>query len=265
MLAIPSDHGPMVADHATSSAVTPQYSAASAVRADVGAAESGQAYHSNSEETVHLSLPDWDAVTMAPNSALRVNYGTDAGNLQLAGEAIFESGPDSRRPFSVRAGKVKVVGNGAIFAVSARTGVAPDLITVARGTVTVSDVTSRWELVLHANEQARLVRTARGMPYEKISLTPALVKKAMSWRSKQFNFVGMTGTELTEAMSVVAQHSDIRAEVDPQLAGRKIRARVTVGNISAFLRFLKNDYGITAFRPDPQDRNVIQLVPEARK
>ncbi|MCF7646612.1 FecR domain-containing protein [Bacillus subtilis] len=75
-------------------------------------------------EMAHITLPDGSLVTLGPDSALQLAYGSDRRDINLLrGMGFFEVAPDKSKPFSVLSDTVRVMALGTAFDVSNDAGV----------------------------------------------------------------------------------------------------------------------------------------------
>ncbi len=75
-------------------------------------------------EMAQITLPDGSLVTLGPDSALQLAYGSDRRDIKLLrGMGFFEVKPDKSKPFSVLSDTVRVTALGTAFDVSNDAGV----------------------------------------------------------------------------------------------------------------------------------------------
>lgn len=75
-------------------------------------------------EMAQITLPDGSLVTLGPDSALQLAYGSDCRDIKLLrGMGFFEVAPDKNKPFSVLSDTVRVTALGTAFDVSNDAGV----------------------------------------------------------------------------------------------------------------------------------------------
>jgi len=101
----------------------------------------GSDYATGTAETRTVQLPDDSTITLAPESAVTVDYRPGERQIRLlAGEAFFEVAPNPERPFRVAVETVDVTVLGTAFNV--RRGADESDVSVARGVVRVGNATA---------------------------------------------------------------------------------------------------------------------------
>ncbi len=167
------------------------------------------------EVRVH-SMDDGSIVTLNTASQVVVDYGKDVRDVRLvAGEAIFDVAHDAARPFTVRAGDVRVRAIGTSFLVRALEGQPPEVV-VREGAVDVS-----WRGA--ENQPLRLVGRQRvvGGPGAKVeALAEDRLARELAWLDGRLAFEGDT---LAQAAAAFARYSEIRLVFeDPGIAEERV-------------------------------------------
>lgn len=114
-------------------------------------------YLTGRQETRTLHLADGSTATLAPESAVALNFLDGHRNVRLLkGEALFTVHHDAQHPFAVRAGRLTVTDIGTMFDVRLETDRAAT-VGVREGRVSVQDASLRDPpLILDAGRQASL-------------------------------------------------------------------------------------------------------------
>lgn len=111
----------------------------------VGAHASYQEYVARRGVRTSVELPDGTAITLAPESRIRVAAAAAGGrrDIELVGEAYFVVRHDLTRPFVVRAGAVVTEDLGTAFDIRAYPADSHVAVVVANGSVVVRDTVAR--------------------------------------------------------------------------------------------------------------------------
>ncbi|MHA7818867.1 MAG: FecR family protein [Erythrobacter sp.] len=143
------------------------------------------AYSTRIGEMAEFSLPDGSTIALNTASEVRVDFSANKRDLVLVrGEAVFTVAKDSDRPFTVAAGRNRVVALGTVFAVR-KTGNEEAQVTLIEGRIRV-DQGDRAEgstsAQLVAGEQLRI------LPDRSFTISKAEMARATSWRDGRLVF-----------------------------------------------------------------------------
>ena len=170
----------------------------------------GELYKTKSGEQRIVALPDGSKAHLAPESILRVKYGEDLREVNLAGDAFFEV--KEGMPFTVNTseGKLEVVGTS--FSVEARNAL---LVACATGKVKVTRKTD--ETVLTSG--FAVSNTAVGL--SKVSSIP--IDAIAPWRSGRLLLKGLSVAEVAKN---VERYYSRGFKVENSLRTKKINVEI---------------------------------------
>jgi transmembrane sensor len=146
-------------------------------------------YQTRVGEIRRVPLPDGSTAAINTASAVEVHMASDARNITLAyGEAWFQVAKDPARPFTVKAGPVRVTAVGTAFSVYRRTADAEVMVT--EGVVEAWVEGARGAGIrLAAGERALISDDAA---VTKRPVQPSEVDRALAWRSGTIDLSGST-------------------------------------------------------------------------
>jgi len=201
-----------------------------------------------------IPLKDGSNITLNTASKIRVMLNEHQRLIKLdGGEAFFEVAKDARRPFIVQAGNRLIIAVGTRFSVR-REGRDVQVV-VTEGEVRLENampdaVTSRYSntrtsaSLLAAGAIAH-TSNARLMVEEK---TPREAEDSLSWRTGYLTFKALP---LPEAIAEFNRYTSRKILIqDPQVAAFHVSGRFRATNAEAFLRVLRQGFGIEAREAD---------------
>lgn len=185
-----------------------------------------------------IRLPDGSRVELNTASTIRAAVSGDARELWLdKGEAYFDVAHADGDPFIVHAGRQTITVLGTKFSVR-RDGERVD-VAVSEGRVRIDDARAeRRGTIIAAGDTALLTAEATLLPPR----SRERVANAMVWRRGRVNF------DQERLADVAAEFSRYRAKplvvTDAELADIRISGRFDANNADAFVRLLKDAYGL---------------------
>jgi transmembrane sensor len=182
-------------------------------------------------EIRQVPLDDGSRVTLDTGSRMSVEYETKARVVRLeSGEALFEVAKDSRRPFVVQAGDIRVRAVGTAFVVRRRSDVDVD-VTVTKGAVDVWSKSRPLEAAVRikAGTATSLSGAALTPPRD---LTVKQIEQATDWKS---GIVDLNGRTLGEAAAEINRYNTRRVVIpDAHLASQTLVGHVSTADPLAF-------------------------------
>lgn len=191
-------------------------------------------YHTSVGGLETVPMSDGSTVTLNTDSEIGVALTDRVRTVKLPhGEAFFEVAKDSRRPFVVEAGKMRVTAVGTKFSVWNDADVIR--VAVTEGHVLLETRNGHGAPPVHLlpGDIARVDRDATLIQQKPLSLLEA---EYLSWRE---GYVVFHEKPLGEALEEFNRYSTEKAVVtDPELAAIKIGGSFRVSNIEAFMHLL---------------------------
>ena len=164
------------------------------------------------------------------DSRSRVTIAGNARRVMLdSGEAWFQVAHDTRRPFVVEAGAVRVQAVGTAFSVRRLAGQAQVVVNEGRVRVWSVDAPARF-LDLAAGSRA-VVRDDRGA--DEAQVAPARIDEALAWRRGEIVLDGMT---LGDAAAEFNRYNHQQLSVEAGLADRRIVGWFRTEDVDGFAR-----------------------------
>lgn len=232
------DAPPPVAQTSKAPATDAAVAAASPPPEDVSAAAPQSPFQQRYSTAVGasraVSLPDGSRVTLDTDSQIRVSIDGRSRIVRLdRGQAFFEVAHDTRRPFVVDAGRLRVVAVGTEFSVRR---VASDIrVVVAEGTVRLEG-----NSLLPAGGIARV----EGERVQIHQAQPTEVARNLSWRSGVLTF---RHTPLSEAAAEFNRYDARRIVIlDPAIAALELGGVFRSDDVEAFAQLLERTFHIDA-------------------
>jgi transmembrane sensor len=183
-------------------------------------------------EIRQLNLADGSRVTLDTLSRVSVRYESAARLIRLeAGEALFEVAKDSRRPFIVEAGNVRVRAVGTAFVVDRRSSSSVDVI-VTHGTVDVWREAGSPEPAVRVAAHKRLLATPSevAQPQE---LTAQQLAGATAWEN---GIIDLNGRTIGEAAAEFNRYNSRTIVIlDPSLASQTVVGQFRTSEPVAFV------------------------------
>lgn len=190
-----------------------------------------------------VRLPDGSSVTLNTDSRIRVAYDERERRVELdRGEAFFQVGKDSRRPFVVVAGERRVVAIGTQFSVrreegDVRVAVAQGLVRVERPDGSSPDPATP-QVLLSAGSVAQTAKAGVLVKDHAV----AEVDQLLSWRQ---GYVAFRETALADAVAEFNRYNRRKIVIrDPAIAGIRVGGNFRPTNTQAFLWMLQNGFPI---------------------
>lgn len=169
-------------------------------------------YSTSVGEMAEFSLPDGSRIALNTASQVRADFSLGKRELVLVrGEAVFTVAKDRSRPFSVAAGRNRVVALGTVFAV--RSNGEEAQITLIEGRVRVDRTDpsgSSASAKLVAGEQLRI------LPDRSFAISKAEIARATSWRDGRLVF---NQTPLREVLEEFNRYSNEKHVLRDQKLG----------------------------------------------
>jgi ferric-dicitrate binding protein FerR (iron transport regulator) len=173
-------------------------------------------YQTRVGQTDSVGLPDGTRVVLGPDSRLTVaaEYGSQARDVRLAGEAFFRVAHDAAHRFRVRAATAVIEDLGTSFAVRDDGGDVH--VAVESGAVSLRDSAAERGLELRAGDRGTL---ARGVPtVERAAATP----DDMAWTRGRLIF---TGASMTAVAADFRRWYGIELTIaDPSISSKHLTA-----------------------------------------
>jgi transmembrane sensor len=185
-------------------------------------------YGTSLGEIKNVPLPDGSAVVINTQSAIQVHLEERFRGVTLTeGEAWFKVAHDSKRPFVVSAGRVRVRALGTAFSVRKRDDGADVLVT--------EGVVETWVV----GDEARAERVAAGSKafvpeYEppKIAVAPKDMNRSLAWRDGQ---IALEGETLAQAVVEFNRYNREKLVItDASLADEKLVGQFRATEPAAF-------------------------------
>ncbi|MFC4312535.1 FecR family protein [Steroidobacter flavus] len=220
---------------------------------------SGEDYVTPIGGVASIPLRDGSNVTLNTASKVRVAVSDGERRIRLdRGEAYFEVAKDPSRPFVVIAGNRRVVAVGTRFSVLRDGDEIRVVVTEGKVRVESTDApldfeSSKGGPLLLAGTIARASSTA--VVVEASSLQRA--EEMLSWRGGYLIF---DETALADAVAEFNRYSARKVYIDdPAVAALRINGKFRATNADAFIRVLRDGFGIQASVSD--DRVVLSSSP----
>jgi transmembrane sensor len=205
-----------------------------------------------------MTLEDGTRVVLNTNTSVQVRYGKTARRVSLqSGEAVFEVGKDSRRPFVVTAGDREITALGTAFLV--RRDEEQLAVTLLEGKVAISNVAlpaaeqgaapppaepADGTLTLAAGERLTLAR------HRAAKLDRPELKRVTAWRSGE---VAFDETPLPEAIAEMNRYSTTTIKAQgPLPEERRVSGLFRAGDSLDFARGIAETYGLELTERDRQ-------------
>jgi len=167
-------------------------------------------------EIRHMPLADGSVAVVNSRTRLSVHFTEHHREIELAaGEAWFQVAKNRARPFTVAAGPVRVQAVGTAFDVRRR-GSASEVV-VTEGIVKIWSVDSDARPIFVSAGHRALVSDRIGV--ELAAVPPAAADQQLAWRQGLIVLDNMT---LAAAAAEFNRYHDVRLEVAPALAGRRV-------------------------------------------
>ncbi|WP_179562613.1 FecR domain-containing protein [Sphingomonas sp. R3G8C] len=186
----------------------------------------GQGIRTRIGEMRRVPLADGSMAVVNSGSELNLSFTPRRRDVNLAqGEAWFQVAKAPDRPFTVRAGRVRVQAVGTAFNVR-RAGVGVDVV-VTEGTVKV------WSeggepLLVKAGQRAVL---DDGVGLAVSAIAPDAAQQELAWREGQIVLDDVTLAQAAQRFN--AYHED-RLEVDPALADKRVVGSFQTNDMDGF-------------------------------
>ena len=175
-----------------------------------------------------VPLGDDSKATVNTATTLEIEFGPQSRDVRLeTGEAWFDVARDSRRPFVVAVGDVRVRAVGTAFSVH-RLADGAD-VQVTEGKVEVW-VVGREHRRLIVGAGARTLVTRLDGPRPAVADSVGIDRK-LAWRDGALKF---EGDALGDAVAEFNRYNRVKLEIDPALAGEKIVGRFRINEPAAF-------------------------------
>jgi len=190
-------------------------------------------------EIRNIPLQDGSAVVINTQSAIRVDIESQLREVTLtAGEAWFRVAHDTKRPFIVSAGRVRVRAVGTAFSVRKRDDGADVLVT--------EGVVETWVV----GDEGRAIRVAAGSKafvpeYEPPKLTTgaAEVERSLAWRDGQ---IALEGETLANAAAQFNRYNKEKIVIaDLSVANERLVGQFRATDPRAFVDAVSTTLGIT--------------------
>ena len=200
-----------------------------------------------------IDLVDGSRVTLGVASTLRVRpYGASAPGareLFLEGEAVFDVAHNERRPFLVHAGGAVTEDLGTRFGVRAYAGDGVVRVVVAEGQVALRAAAAPpgSGALLAAGDVGRIDSAGRALVEQGADTTAHL-----GWTGGRLVFRDAT---VAEVAAQLGRWYDVRVEVAPAVAGRRVTVNMPAGSLTAVLRAVTVPLD-TRFAYDREGRTV---------
>ncbi len=190
-----------------------------------------------------IALDDGSIVSLAPESAISVDFGKDARLLSLLrGEAFFRVAGDVARPFTVRADELAVTVTGTSFDVN-MTG-KTFMVSVASGSVRVASGDPNRAHNLTPGQRLSIDRETK-----ETSLTTVSENEVASWRSGQ---LALRDATMLDAVNAIGRyHRGVIAIRDDALKLRRVTGVFNLNDPRAALRLLAEANGGTVREMTP--------------
>jgi transmembrane sensor len=182
-------------------------------------------------EIRQVPLDDGSRVTLDTGSRISVEYEAKARVVRLeSGEALFEVAKDSRRPFVVQSGDVRVRAVGTAFVVRRRSDADAD-VTVTTGVVDVWS--SARPLAPAVRIKAGNTTSLSGATITPLrELTVKQIEQATDWKA---GIVDLNGRTLGEAVAEINRYNTRRVLIsDERLAAQTLVGHVSTSDPLAF-------------------------------
>jgi transmembrane sensor len=215
----------------------------------------GQRYDTGLGEIRRLPLADGSVVAINTQSAVEVQMDPDVREIRLTrGEAWFKVAHDKKRPFVVRAGRVRVRAVGTAFSVHRRDDGAEVIVT--------EGVVETWT----TGDEARRVRVVAGSkayvaeygPPKVVQAAPD-VERSLAWRDGQ---IALRGETLGEAAAQFNRYNARKLVIsDTSLADEKLVGQFRANEPMTFAGAVATTLGATI----AEEGDTIQLSRPTRR
>ena len=206
----------------------------------------GEGYTTPIGGVASIPLRDGSNVTLNTESKVRVAVTDAERRIRLdQGEAYFEVAKDAGRPFVVIAGDKRVVAVGTRFSVLRNGDEIRVVVTEGKVRVESADApldfeSSKGGPLLVAGTIARASSTAIVVE----SRSPQRAEEMLSWRGGYLMF---DETALADAVAEFNRYNARKVYIDdPAVAALRINGKFRATNAEAFIRVLKDGFGIQA-------------------
>lgn len=213
--------------------------------------EGPAAYATRVGEIRRLPLSDGSVMTINSGSNLTVAMAQQSRQVELTqGEAWFEVAKDTRRPFVVAAGNVRVRAVGTAFSVRRReTGVE---VQVTEGVVeTWSDGDRSLRMRLAAGDRV-MISAHAVIDYE--TDISSSVDRSLAWRSGMIDLNGRSLANAAEEFNRYNARQIIIA--DPRIAQEELDGLFRINDPAGFAEAVKTSLGVSV---DSSDADVIRI------
>lgn len=223
------------------------------VRAERVAPPPMREYVTKPGQRATIDLVDGTRVTLGVASTLRVRpFGASAPGareLFLEGEAVFDVAHDERRPFLVHAGGAVTEDLGTRFGVRAYAGDGVVRVVVAEGQVALraAAAPAGSGALLAAGDVGRIDSAGRALVEQGADTTAHL-----GWTGGRLVF---RDAPVADVAAQLGRWYDVRVEVAPAVAGRRVTVNMPAGSLTAVLRAVTVPLD-TRFAYDREGRTV---------
>lgn len=188
-----------------------------------------------------IRLADGSIVTLANNSAIKVELTSDARQLHLLrGEAYFDVAKDRSRPFVVKTQFGQTTAVGTEFNI--RTDGMQAIVTVTEGTVSIAPKGDKSGALASVGQQVRYWSNGEGRPVTLGPVSDIDAQAVADWRSGYLRF---SGTRLVDVIEVVNRHSSKRLTLaEPSLAATEVFAILKLGEVDSLVALVAAHNGI---------------------
>lgn len=212
-------------------------------------------------EVLRVPLPDGSTLVLNSDSRARVDFGARRRRVELLhGEALFEVAPDPARPFTVSAGRARVVAVGTAFSVH-RDEDGGMRVIVREGIVDVAG--DGGDAPAPVRVAANFQAVARpGQDLQMQPLAAEEVGRRLAWRDGMLAFDGDT---LAQAAARFARYSSVRILVDePEVAQRRVAGLYSATDPAGFAEAVATSLGLRVERDGEGIHLRSQAAPRVR-
>ncbi len=197
------------------------------------------AYHTKIGSTDTIPLTDGSQITLNTDSRIRVALNETERRIELEqGEAFFIVAKDSKRPFTVVAGKKRIVAVGTKFSVRREANDVRVIVTEGRVRLEEGGDDEAPSTQLVAGAVAQTKDTAVRVQQHPLPE----VEQLLSWRA---GYVTFRDTDLAEAVAEFNRYSARKITIqDSEIAHIRIGGNFRTDNAEAFLWLLQNGFPI---------------------
>ncbi len=203
-------------------------------------AQAPQRFATRAGEQRMIVLQDGSQVTLNTRTQLSVSITQNARFVTLdSGEAFFEVRHDERRPFRIAADLADITVLGTRFAVHRRR--ASLEVSTVTGLVRVSAPAlpkGAGEVLVHAGERATV-----DTKHDRVVIGTADLKHIENWREQRLEFDAVRLEDLLEEFNRYTEIPIVAASTE--IAGMRVSAVLSVGDVAALSRTLDSAYGLT--------------------